>query len=183
MPTSSAPATYRQRLSRWNRAVARARLHLAKVRLTRDKRKRARIVAAARWGAAHQPEIHYAETRPIPLQPAGVLHSLPFTTDCSGFVTVCYRAAAAPDPNGNNYDGQGYTGSLLARGLKVEKPKPGDVVIYGTGTGHHAALIVAGGSDPLTVSHGSEAGPMLIRVSQERRYQPPGTTYLRFAVV
>lgn len=156
-------------------------MHLAKLRLTRDRRKRARIVAAARWGAAHQPQIHYAETRPIPLQPAGTLHALPFTTDCSGFVTVCYRAAAAPDPNGSNYDGQGFTGTLLSHGTKVAKPKPGDVVVYGPGDGHHAALIVKAGSDPLTVSHGSEAGPMLIRVSAERRYQPPGTTYLRFA--
>jgi len=183
VPPSPAPATYRQRLARWNRAVARARLQLAKVRLGRERRKRARIVAAARWGAAHQPEIHYAETRPIPLQPAGVLHALPFTTDCSGFVTVSYRAAAAPDPNGANYSGQGFTGTLLSHGQKVAKPAPGDVVVYGPGDGHHAALIVQGGSDPLTVSHGSEAGPMLIRVSAERRYQPPGTTYLRFPVV
>jgi cell wall-associated NlpC family hydrolase len=182
VPTSTAPATYRQRLARWNRAVARVRLHLAKVRLSRDRRKRARIVAVARWGAAHQPQIHYAETRPIPLQGAGTLPRLPLTTDCSGFVTCCYRAAAAPDPNGAHYNGQGFTGTLLGNGRKVDKPKPGDVVVYGTGEGHHAALIVEGGVDPLTVSHGSEAGPLLIRVSAERHYQPPGTTYLRFPV-
>lgn len=139
-------------------------------------------MAVARWGAAHQPSIHYAEVRPIPLQQAGTLPRLPFTTDCSGFVTMCYRAAAAPDPNGAHYNGQGFTGTLLGNGRKVEKPAPGDVVIYGSGEGHHAALIVAGGSDPLTVSHGSEAGPLLIKVSAERRYQPPGTTYLRFPV-
>lgn len=184
MTTSAAPATYRHRLAVWNRAVARARIGLAAARLNREKRKRARIAAVARWGVAHQPQIHYAETRPIPLQlAAGVLHSLPFTTDCSGFVAVCYRAAAAPDPNGSHYDGQGNTGTLLAHGERTRKPRPGDVVVFGPPPyGHHAAIVVRGGSDPLLVSHGSEAGPLLIRVSAERRFQPPGLAYLRFAV-
>lgn len=183
MPTSTAPATYRQRLARWNRAVALARLNLAKVRLGRDRRKRARIVAVARWGAAHQPQVHYAETRPIPLPAAGELPHLPLTTDCSGFVTCCYRAADAPDPNGANYSGQGYTGTLLAHARMVARPRPGDLVVFGPGNGHHVALVVKAGRDPLTVSHGSEAGPLLIRVSAERRYQPSGTRYLRFPVV
>lgn len=182
MTTSAAPANYRKRLALWNRAVARARLALARARLSVEKRKRARIVAAGRWGVAHQPQIHYAETRPIPIQTAGTLHPLPFTTDCSGFVTVCYRSAAAPDPNGNNYDGQGFTGTLLAHGEHVKQAAPGDVVVYGPGDGHHAALCVSGGSDPLTASHGSENGPMLIRVSAEKQYQPPGVRYLRFPV-
>jgi hypothetical protein len=182
--TSAAPVSYRKRLSAWNKAVAHARLLLARARRNRDKRKRARIVAAARWGVAHQPQIHYAEKRPFPVQPAGTLPRLPLTCDCSAACTIWYRAAAAPDPNGpdHHYDGQGFTGTLLKHGTKVSKPQPGDVVIYGGGTGHHAALIVRGGSDPLTVSHGSEAGPLLIRVSAEKRYQPPGVTYLRFPV-
>lgn len=138
----------------------------------------------ARWGVAHTGEIHYAEVRPIPIQGAGVLRRLPFTTDCSGFITVCYRAAAAPDPNGNHYSGQGNTGTLLAHGQHVTTPKPGDVVIYGPPPyGHHAAIVVQGGSDPLTVSHGSEMGPLLIRVSAERHYQPPGVAYRRYPVV
>ncbi len=182
MSTSAAPATYRQRLAAWNRAVARARLLLARTRRTRERRKRARIVAAARWGVAHQPEIHYAETRPIPIQPAGVLHSLPFTTDCSGFATICYRAASTPDPNGMGYDGDGFTGSLLNHGQKVDKPRPSDLVVYGPPPGHHVAVVVRAGTDPLTVSHGSEAGPLLIRVSDEKHYQPPGVTFLRFPV-
>lgn len=183
MATSAAPATYRQRLAAWNKAVAQARLALARARLTREHRKRARIVAVARWGVAHQPEIHYAETRPIPVQASGLLHRLPFTTDCSGFTVTCYRAAAAPDPSGNTYDGAGNTGSFLAHGQKVTTPHPGDVVVYGQPpAGHHAAIVVRGGFDPLTVSHGNENGPLLITVSQERRYQPPGVTYLRFSV-
>lgn len=179
---TTSDATYRQRLAAWNKAVSRARLALAHARLTRDQRKRARICAAARYDVAHQSQIHYAETRPIPMQKAGDLHPLPFTTDCSGHITICYRAAAAPDPNGNHYNGQGNTSTLLAHGKHVTKPRPGDVVIYGPGGGHHGALVVAGGSDPLTVSHGSEAGPLLIRVSAEKKYQPSGVRYLRFPV-
>jgi hypothetical protein len=107
---------------------------------------------------------------------------LPFTTDCSGYVTVSYRAAAAPDPNGQGYNGQGFTGTLLSHGEHVQQPAPGDVVIYGPGNGHHAALVVRGGNDPLTVSHGSENGPLLITVSAERKFQPPGVRYLRYPV-
>jgi cell wall-associated NlpC family hydrolase len=183
VPSSTAPATYRRRLAAWNRAVTRARLVLARARLTREQRKRARVVAVARWGAAHQPSIHYAETRPIPLPPAGTLPALPLTTDCSGFATVCFRAAGAPDPNGHGYDGQGFTGTLLTHGRRVSTPQPGDVVVYGPRPGHHAAVVVKAGRDPLTVSHGSEAGPLYITVGAERAYQPPGVTFLRFPVV
>lgn len=183
MPSSTAPSTYRRRLAAWNRAVTRARLMLARARLTREQRKRARVVAVARWGVAHTSKIHYAETRPIPVQPAGKLPALPLRTDCSGWATVCYRAAAAPDPNENGYNGQGFTGTLLLHGRKVAHPEPGDVVVYGPAPGHHAAVVVKGGADPLTVSHGSEAGPLYITVDAERRYQPAGVTYLRFPVV
>lgn len=183
MVTSTAPATYKQRLAGWNRAVAAAQLALARARTTLEARKRARVVAVARWGVEHTSKIHYTQHRPIPMAPAGKLPSLPLYTDCSGFVTCCYRAADAPDPNGKAYNGAGYTGTLLERGEAVTVPRPGDVVIYGGGTGHHAAVIVKGGADPLTVSHGSEAGPLLITVSQERKYQPAGVRYRRFPVV
>ena len=63
---------------------------------------RRKIVAAARWGIANEPRIHYGEIRPIPLG-----RTLPLTTDCSGFVTICYYLAGAPDPNGLGYSGQG----------------------------------------------------------------------------
>ena len=52
---------------------------------------RTQIVANARWGVAHEPEIHYAKTRPI--DGHGHARKLPLTTDCSGFVTDCYEWA------------------------------------------------------------------------------------------
>lgn len=136
--------------------------------------KRTLIVQWARWGVAHEPEIHYAETRPMPHW----LEPLPVTIDCSGFATLCYRHAGCPDPNGLNYDGSGYTGTLLAHGKHVWKPQPGDLVIYGPGEGVHVAVVVEAGPDPLTVSHGEERGPELVRVSQDNRQPIRYRSYL-----
>ena len=135
---------------------------------------RSQIVKWAYWGAAHEPSIHYREIRPMPLTAA-----LPMTTDCSGFITLCYKLAGAPDPNGLGYSGAGYTGTLLSHGQHIPLAfvQPGDVVVYGPGTGWHTALIVKAGSDPLTVSHGREGGPNYCRVSQDGRLPQ---TYLRF---
>ena len=136
---------------------------------------RSQIVAWSRWGVAHEPLIHYQEIRPMPLTA-----KLPLTTDCSGFVTLCYYLAGAPDPNGLGYDGQGYTGTLLQHGqhIGLAQVEPGDAIVYGPATGWHTALIIEGGADPLTISHGDEAGPSIVRVSQDGR-EPQ--TYLRFA--
>jgi cell wall-associated NlpC family hydrolase len=153
---------------------------------------RVMIVRFAQWGCAHSADIHYAETRPIPLPASRTLPKLPFTTDCSGFVTMAYRYAGAPDPNGNGYDGQGYTGTLLAHGRKITAGavRPGDVVVYGcksVPTGHHAAVVTAVGKATAegieTASHGQESGPFTITVAEEARYQPDGlagVVYLSF---
>ena len=107
---------------------------------------RAQVVAAARWGIANAGQIHYAEVRPIPQVEPGVYPKLPFTTDCSGFVTMCYQYAGAPDPSGAGYDGgigrlgPEYTGTLLQHGVEVKTPLPGDLIIYGPGTGHHVVI-------------------------------------------
>ena len=144
------------------------------------------VVRFARQGVSEERLIHYAETRPIPIPPAkSALPKLPFTTDCSGFATLCYHAAGAPDPIGLGYNGQGYTGTLLAHALSagrvytdVRKARPGDLIVYGPGDGWHVAVIVEPGTDPLTVSHGQEAGPQLVRVSQDGRQPQRILSYL-----
>jgi len=55
--------------------------------------------------------------------------------------------------------------------------QPGDVIVYGPGTGWHTAIIVEAGSDPLTVSMGQNGDPSYVRVSQDGRLPQ---TYLRF---
>lgn len=132
---------------------------------------REKVVLWARWGVQHTEAIHYAETRPMPAK-----LETPLTTDCSGFVTLCYKAAGAEDPNGLGYNGEGYTGTLLAHAEKhgrvfgeVSKARAGDLIVYGPGAGEHVAIVVEPGKDPLTVSHGSESEPAYVRVSQDGR--------------
>jgi hypothetical protein len=139
---------------------------------------RARVVAVARWGIRHEGRIHYAELRPI--DGLDRPRKLPLWTDCSGFVTLCYAWAGAPDPNGLGYSGAGYTGTLLAhmRPVASESVLPGDVVVWGPSPGHHAALVLEPGPDPLLCSHGQERGPLAIRFSAEDAAQPPPAVFL-----
>lgn len=130
------------------------------------------IVAWAKWAETHkgQPRFNYSEgaNRMEGVHKPGVL---PWSGDCSAFVTCCYSWAGAADPNGQGFDGQGYTGTLISHGheIDVKDAQPGDVVVYGPGTGEHTALIVEGGIDPLTVSMGENGDPSFVRVSQDGR--------------
>jgi cell wall-associated NlpC family hydrolase len=136
---------------------------------------RQKIVTAARWGISHEPQIHYGQVRPFPLARA-----LPLTTDCSGFVTLCYFLAGAPDPNGLGYTGYGWTGTLLRHLAPVaaEHARRGDLVVWGPYPGRHVALVLEPGEDPLLCSHGWERGPLEIRFSEECRAQPATVTWL-----
>lgn len=138
--------------------------------ITREDKQRAAIVAWARKGVAAEPSIHYRLIRPMPLS-----WVLPMWTDCSGFATLCYRLAGAPDPNRQGYNGQGYTGTLLDHGdgIPLWQAKPGDLVIWGSFPGHHVAVIVdtRNPADPVLVSHGSEGGPLLVSVAAETAAQ------------
>lgn len=139
---------------------------------------RSEIVVNALWGVAHEGQIHYQQSRPI--DGLGHKHKLPLSTDCSGFVTDCYNWAGAPDPNGLGYNGSGYTGTLLNHLDHIRRPQaqPGDLVVFGPGTGHHVVVIVGSGSDPDIVSHGQERGPMRMKLSAEAAAQPGPLTFL-----
>lgn len=147
---------------------------------------RRRIVRWARWGVSHTAAIHYSEGA----ERSRWLHAhphdrLPLSTDCSGFATLCYRMAGLADPNGLGYQQLGYTGTLLAHAQRVgrilptREAKPGDLIVYGPGTGSHVALIVEAGEDPLTVSHGQESEPAYVRVSQDGRQPQRVCRYLK----
>lgn len=150
----------------------------------RSKAIRSKIVEVAHWGVAHEPAIHYAQIRPIPVHVRPL--SLPLTTDCSGFVTLCYLWGGARDPNGNGYDGTGFTGTLLQHGRLIRDiryAQPGDLIVYGPAPGHHVVVVVEKGADPLVVSHGQESGPALVRHSAEVAVQPPGFQVRRYRLV
>jgi cell wall-associated NlpC family hydrolase len=138
------------------------------------------IVDWAKWSAANHSKFNYTQG---PLRMSGINRPgiLPVNTDCSAFITLCYNWAGAPDPNGQSYNHTGYTGTLLSHGRKIELKDvlPGDVIVYGSGTGEHTALIVGyhGGGNPLTISMGQQGDPSYVHVNQDGR-KPQ--TYLRF---
>lgn len=139
---------------------------------------RAKIVQIARWGIQNEGKIHYQQLRPVD----GIdhPHKLPLQTDCSGFATLCYKwSGAKVDPNGEKFAGA-YTGTMLqhCRHIPRSAVQPGDLVVWGAYPGHHVALVLEAGADPLLCSHGQEKGPLAIRFSDESAYQPTPATWL-----
>lgn len=139
---------------------------------------RAKIVQLARWGIQNEPQIHYQQLRPVDgmTQPK----KLPLYTDCSGFSTLCYKwAGSTVDPNGGNWAGA-YTGTMLQHCRHIPKSavRPGDLVVWGAYPGHHVALVLEAGADPLLCSHGQEKGPFAITFSAESKFQPTPATWL-----
>jgi NlpC/P60 family len=143
---------------------------------------RRELVRLGRHCAENQATIHYAETRPIPIDVAPGDYN--FTTDCSGFVTILARWAGLPDPNGRHYDGSGNTRTLLDNLTHIDKSQTwrGDLCVFGKYPGEHVVLLLEGGTrqdDPQVVSHGQEAGPLIVNLSAEIQAHAPEQTYLR----
>jgi cell wall-associated NlpC family hydrolase len=143
---------------------------------------RSAIVLAAKWGAANKSHFVYTEgAHRMDFEKQGI--KFPITTDCSGFVTFCYRMAGCADPNNMSYNGSGYTGTLLAHGqvIPLKDVLPGDVIVYGPGTGWHTAIVVdvtgPNATNPLTISHGQQGDPSYVHVNQDGRTPQ---RYLRF---
>jgi putative peptidoglycan binding protein/NlpC/P60 family protein len=134
---------------------------------------RKKIVAAARLCFDHRDEIHYTQSSK---RMDGVRRKLkppqfPVQEDCSSFVTWCYFAAGAPDPNGNGYDLNGFTGDEVQHGTEVATPRLGDLVFYGRGRNgiNHVNLYVGGGK---IIGHGGEAGPRVFDLDYDRGIDP-----------
>jgi hypothetical protein len=143
---------------------------------------RENIVSHALWGVANEPQIHYSQG-PRRFAALATPRALPLYTDCSAFVTLCYAWAGAPDPNGLDYSGQGFTGTQLdhLEHIALADALPGDPVVFGPGSGEHVVMLIEPGSnhDPMCVSHGQEAGPIKVRLSVEIRAHHAPVTVLR----
>jgi hypothetical protein len=123
---------------------------------------------AAVLGLHHAPAIHYTQGSS---RWQGIDHDLkawrgqyPTEADCSSFATWCLWNGLDHFHHSDTVNGEhwraGYTGTLLQHGKHVSTPLPGDLILYGTGfPGEHTAVYTGGG---LVVSHGSEAGPLLL---------------------
>jgi len=94
------------------------------------KEKRERILEAAWYWYAHRMVIRYSQARPFQLRKPPLI---PSQWDCSAFVTNCYYAVNAPDPNGRNYSGYGYTGDMWTHGRKIDfsRIRVADLILYG----------------------------------------------------
>ena len=93
------------------------RLHNDGDRLVRNK-----IMEYALWGCRNESSIHYSNLRPV----EGLDHvkMLPLHTDCSGFVTLCYKWAGGPDPNGSHFDGEKFPPEDQRRSAQPEECYP-----------------------------------------------------------
>jgi len=148
---------------------------------------RSTIVQWAEWGVANKQHFNYSEGADR-MAAIGVWPlKFPINTDCSGSVTLWYWLAGAQDPNGLGFDHEGYTGTLLshdkhiaefiknAQGVTVDELLPGDLVVYGGGTGEHVALIVSvNNGDVLTVSHGEQGDPSFVWVNPPKHSPAAG---------
>jgi hypothetical protein len=102
--------------------------------------------------------------------------------DCSEYASFILKLAglwhwASPGYTGSHLVllSQHYTNGKLAR--------PGALVIFGEGTGHHEAVVHTADKqrgDPLCSSHG-RPGLQLLAVSEIAAGQPPGVRYLSIA--
>lgn len=88
--------------------------------------------------------------------------------DCSSSITGLYWLARLADPNGLDYNGQGYTGTQAVHGRVVwrlgqplSKLRPGDIVFYGAFPHSHETMYLGAGR---VFSNGSDAGPFNLPV-------------------
>jgi hypothetical protein len=110
-----------------------------------------RIVEAAKWAVAHKQNFTYRETR------SPVVKSLfqkSVITDCSGFATLCYKAAGVKDPNGLKYNPLGDTVTLKLHGKKTNTPQPGDLVQFDNP--EHVGVYIGEGK---MIDFGHQGGP------------------------
>jgi hypothetical protein len=134
---------------------------------------------------AHEPQVHYAQTRPYPAKLTRPRY--PIVLDCSSAVTMLCKWAGLDDPNGLGYSGAGYTGTLKSHlwpghYFEVHRAHVGALVLFGPGTGEHVAMVLEPDvSNPLLFSHGGERGPIAIRLHDEAQYHNPPTTFLSIA--
>jgi hypothetical protein len=109
--------------------------------------------------------------------------------DCSAGVACVYKWSGMQNPSGKYAVGwPGTTGTLLEARPHYSDPtkaRVGAIVIFGPGTGEHAALVMddAGSRDPWLWSHGFNGGPIRIRLSVERKFHNQPVTFLNVSGV
>ncbi len=139
----------------------------------------------------HEPLIHYVQKRPMSTSryteqelADRFKQKKTISMDCSESVTLLCHLAGLADPNGNDYNGTGFTGTMLNHLNHYTSPLSagvGALVVFGPGDGDHVCMVRKQGRDPLLFSHGTERGPWFIHLSEEKKFQHAPTTFLSIA--
>jgi len=118
-----------------------------------------------------EPSIHYSQARPITILRQNKRPPIiPNYLDCSGTFIACawLAGAMAPDP-WYQYNGAGYTGSLVNGGIKISEAEIDKYckthyvgLFYGSSIWNTTHIVAAESSNKI-YSHGKEAGPEIIR--------------------
>ncbi len=138
--------------------------------------------------------VHYAEVRPMHSAHIDSLVKLQHAVaargglimDCSEAVTLICHVAGLSDPNGNHYDGSGWTGSLLTHlphYSDASKAGVGALCVFGAAPGVHVAMVHQPGRDPLMWTHGEESDPSIHRLSWMLPGFKPPHTFLSIAAL
>jgi hypothetical protein len=143
---------------------------------------RAKYVTQCRWGVGRD-EVSYAQNRPID-KIASEKPVEPVATDAAGYLILMARWAGQPDPSGNEFSGEGDTGSFLHNlpTVTLAELEPGDIVVFGGGIGHHAAVVTEqkkGAWQVLSLVE-ERGGVVEVELGAEALNWPEPQTYLRF---
>lgn len=145
------------------------------------------VRGAMRLVVTNRALIHYAGpgSSYIPLRMSGVkgdLHPPQFGRyeDCSSEDTWFKFIVAWPDPNGRGYDGEGFTGTEIQNGRRIEFSEllTNDSVFYGRDRNGNPTHVATYYGDGMVCTNGSEADPRFkpVRyrtdINQIRRYAP-----------
>jgi cell wall-associated NlpC family hydrolase len=146
------------------------------------------IVAAANKALVNRDDYRYLQKRPMPSSLFG--KPVPKYIDCSSFVTLVYKAAKMPDPNGLGYNGSGNTDTLWENGNPTKSPQPGDLVFWTSdpsripvaGSASHVAVFIGDGeyiacqdSSPCIVKQ-KVSVPLGIPLVGYRTFRQPSST-------
>lgn len=111
-------------------------------------RVREQLMRSCDWLWANRGRYRYEEVRPMAASLRGAT-----IMDCSETVTLLYKDAGCPDPNGLGYDGYGDTSYLMAHcpHISFSKRKPGALVFYANPW--HVSIVLRDTSRVLTFGH------------------------------
>lgn len=144
-----------------------------------NNKQRALLVKNAEILISYAPQIHYVQQRPMVNEHDHINNvvkrfkkGIDMGMDCSESVSFLYFTSGLGDPNGMNFDGYGNSGAMWShltnRYTNPADAHPGALGVYGPEGDEHVVMALEGGSDdPWLFSHGSEIGPLKIRLSDE----------------